>query len=243
MPNVAYIQVISGYEPAKTIKGKTLADTKTTPAKTTYEEVMVFPLFEDFKMEVGSDFTSFGDMFGSIASLLSKGVEFYAGATGTTTEGLANFQNILDVPRWDRTRPIKFQLTLPFFTMNNPKTDVIDPMNKIINLTILTYNKSSKTFSIPGLSASVMKQATKEANTNNKDKSTIEKLVGPSAKLISIRIPGIIYMPLAFVREAVPTYSKQVVNDRGKDYPLWGKLECQIEGLYPALDENFEYPY
>lgn len=248
MPNVIYIQVISGYKDVTKIeevpfvnkKGKREISVEERVIGSTpiIDETMVFPLFEDLKMDVGSTMSSFADMFHGISDMITKGSSYFAGATGTTTTMIQNLTNIFDVPRWQKTEAIKFTVSLPFFTITNAKNDVYKPMKKIMDLTILSQvgDGKSQTWSVPGFSAATINQALKGEETIG----TASKYSNKSAKLVSIKIPGIIHLPLAIITNANPTWSKHIVDTgSGSPSPLWGKLDCVIQGIYPALSSDF----
>lgn len=220
MANVIYIQIVEG----------DVSTTKVTTKAT--KDVMVFPLMEDLQMDVRSELGSFADMFPSLESVLTTVTSYVAGASGKAGEGLMNLNNMFSVPRWTGTKPIKFTLKLPFYTINDARDDVYDPMIKLMALTILTTNTKTKQFSVPGIFAGALKQTTKQSNTTNADTKGWKQ----SAKLVSIKIPGIIYMPLALIESAQPTFSKHLTES---GYPLWGILDTTFVGLYPATDDMF----
>ena len=258
MPNVIYIQVISGYKDevkeeniyakpdnrgVSYVTGvKRTSTGKTSPV---IDETMVFPLFEDLKMEVGSTMSSFADMFHGISDMINLGSGYFAGATGTTTTGIQNLTNIFDVPRWQKTNPLKFNVTLPFFTIQDARKDVYIPMKKIMDLTILSKvgGEGSQTWSVPGFSAATINQTLKGATKDKKSiaeaSSASSKYSNRSAKLVAIKIPGIMTIPLAIIESAHPTWSKQIVKTSDGVSPLWGKLDCSIIGIYPALSSDF----
>jgi len=237
MANVIYIRVINGFETKKvttpveyTDSGKTKLGSRTqvvTAPK--LEDVLVFPLQDDLKMEVGSDMSTFSDMFPGLESFVNTITSYSAALTGSQSEGMLDLANMFDVPRWQKTKPISFNLTLPFYTITNPIKDVYNPMKLIMSLTVLTKLQNG-VYSVPGLSAISIQQAKKK----NQKEGAHE--FGKSAKLISVKIPGIIYMPYAIITKASPTYSKQLTKS---GYPLWGTLEIDVQGLYPALDTDF----
>lgn len=48
---------------------------------------------------------------------------------------------------------------------------------------------------------------------------------------VSLKIPGVIDLPIAFVTKATPIFSKELTK---KDYPLWGQLNLEIRSIEPA---------
>lgn len=220
MANVIYIQIV---ETSKGQKEKTLTLSKSK------NNVMVFPLMEDLQMEVRSDIGSFSEMFPTISGFLEKATSYLAGATGKMSEGILDLNNLFYVPRWTGTKPIRFTVKLPFYTISDAQIDVYEPMKKLMALSIISYDEKTKQFSVPGIFAGALKQTSYKANTQQKD-------FLQSAKLVSIKIPGIIYMPLALIESAQPTFSKHLTEN---GFPLWGILDTTIMGLYPATDTMF----
>ena len=59
------------------------------------------------------------------------------------------------------------------------------------------------------------------------------------AKLVSLEIPGILYLELAVIERAIPTFSKQITDS---SYPLWAIVETTFMGVFPADDTMFTDP-
>jgi len=189
--------------------------------------LMSFPLTDDVNLEVMSDFASMTEnipLVGQITSFMTM----MAGLGGSVSEGTLDFQNLSNVQRWQRTHPIKINLNLLLYTETSAKKDVYDKMMELISLTVPTKDPDNpKRYRVPGLSLSSIKQSTKKGQKK-------ETVSVSQAKLIAVRIPGIIYLPIAMVTKAVPTISKEE-TDSG--YPLWATLNVEITGLYPATDD------
>jgi len=189
--------------------------------------IMSFPLTDDVNLEIVSEFASMTENVPLIGQLTQM-MTMMAGMTGTIGEGTLNFQNLSNVQRWQRTNPIKINLNLLLYTETNAKKEVYDKMMSIIGLTIPTQDPNNpKRYMLPGLNLSTIKQTTKQGQEK-------DVVVLKDSKLISARIPGIVYLPLALVTKAIPTISKEE-TDSG--YPLWATLNVEITGLYPATDD------
>jgi len=187
--------------------------------------LMSFPLTDDVNLEVMSDFASMTEsipLIGQITSFMTM----MSGLGGFASEGTLDFQNLSNVQRWQRTHPIKINLNLLLYTETNAKKEVYDKMMELISLTVPTQDPNNpKRYRVPGISLSSIKQTTKKG----------QKVTSVSqAKLIAVRIPGIIYLPIAMVTKAIPTISKEE-TDSG--YPLWATLNVEITGLYPATGD------
>jgi len=189
--------------------------------------LMTFPLTDDVNLEIVSEFASMTEnipLIGQLTNIMTT----MAGLGGSISEGTLNFQNLSNVQRWQRTNPIKLNLNLLLYTEENAKADVYDKMMELISLTILTQDPDNpKRYRVPGLNLSSLKQSTKKGQKK-------EAVALGQSKLISVRIPGIIYLPVALMTKAVPTVSKEE-TDSG--YPLWATLNVEITGLYPATDD------
>ncbi|MCP4650356.1 MAG: hypothetical protein GY853_09805 [PVC group bacterium] len=189
-------------------------------------EILEFPLTDDVNLEITSEFASFTEQVPLIEQLINL-VTITSSFGGSISEGGLNFQNLSNVQRWQRTNPIRINLNLLLYTKESAKSDVYDPMMNLISLTVLTKDPDNPSrYRVPGLNLSNLKNSTKGGQKK-------EELAGRS-KLISIRIPGIIYLPIALVTKAIPTVSKEE-TDSG--YPLWASMNVEITGLYPATDD------
>jgi hypothetical protein len=194
----------------------------------TKEDVMVFPLTEDISFEVESTMASWSDIVPGL-NILGMFQMVSTGVSGGASEGILNMQNLFDAPRWEKTSPISFSASLGFYTVEDAYKDVYLPMKTLIGYSILSKRKIAGETKIvpPGIylpSASATQEGTSAESLNG------------SAKLISVKIPGIIFMELAMITSCSPTFSKHITD---KGYPLWGTLELSITGLKQAFDSDF----
>ena len=212
-----------------------IVDTKT---------ILDIPLLEDVTFEVTSNFSTWGELAGPLNAGASIIKNVSAGAGSIRSEFLSGL-NLLDVPRWIGTDPIKFTTTLAFYTQTDAKKDVFDKMAYLMSLSMLTKNKDGK-FTVPGIGARnisemldqggvVKKSLYADIKTGNSDKATKtipdETDFSYKSKIITIEIPGVIYLDYAFISTCVPTTSKQKTEN---GYSLWGNLDVTISGLFPA---------
>ncbi len=191
------------------------------------DDVMDFPLMDDVTPEFQSQFGSFSDVVPKFSDLLDFGTIASAGTTGGVDESVLASKNLFDVPRWKKTDPIKYLAKLIFHTKDDPQNDVFIPMKNLISYSILTYNED-KTYSVPGISLASVKSF-----QSDKGESQFSK----NAKLLSITIPGIIALPVAIIEKATPTYSKEITES---GFPLWGQLDIQVTGVFPANTKNLD---
>jgi hypothetical protein len=209
------------------------------------------PLLEDVQIELGSNFSSWGELLGSMDKY-RQGVNTIFGATGQASTGVLTIMNAFDLPRWQSTAPAKVQLNLAFYTKNNPETDVFYPMSLLSSLCILSENNDGS-FVLPGINTANIHQYLSELGKSSQapasslssriatDKTATKLPEGDKfknhSKLVSLEIPGVIYLQYAIIRSVQPKYSKQKTQS---GYPLWGQIEVSIEGLYPASDVMFK---
>jgi hypothetical protein len=208
--------------------------------------VFDFPLIEDINIETASQFQTWGGLVPSLDAGTDM-VNNMAAAAGTIRNEFITFKNMFDLPRWTKTDPIKFTTKLSFYTKTDPKKDVFDKMKYIMSLSILTKN-SNQTFTVPGIGArnigdmlsqgkdaevnSLYKAAQKSENQYGTAKETFDY----KSKIISLEIPGVIYLNYAFITTCQPIISKQKTE---KGYPLWGEMNITFSGLFPASDQIF----
>jgi len=212
-------------------------------------------LQENPTMEVGSEFSSFAELapeFANLATVVTAGFSSMGGSIG---KGMLSLGAKLDIPRWTKTNPIKFNTTLTFYCKSSAYDDVWLPTNLLLSCAILSYDESTGQYLTPGSNLANMGSLGKNGEKLNaleqealiqSNRKLNDDLQGsmkpPSAgnwktlsKICSFWIPGVVYVPMGVIRAAQPTYSKQCTKE---GYPLWSKLEVALEGLYPAMDFN-----
>ena len=232
MPNKIYIEYYS-YEEENSYVDQSEKDTLTQSQILSNANVLELPLLEDVKIDGQSQFTSFNEMVPKIGEIIDLITSRFSAATGEVGAELLELKNKFDLPKWQKTDPIKINVTLGFFTKTDSWSDVYKPTKDIIGLSILSKDPSDNTnYIVPGISLNTQKEYNIKNKGNNKNPSVNEI----KAKIVALEIPGIIYIPLAYVEMALPTYSKQQTES---GYPLWCTLDCQFVSVSPATTEMY----
>ena len=187
----------------------------------------VFPIVDsELQINYETEFGSFNDLVPSIGNILDVFSNISTAGSGAIGSGLLGLKNMMSVQRWQNTKPARVNVKLHFYTKTNPATDVALEMQDLINLFILTKNISGVGYDVPGISLKTMKVAM--SGTENFD---IE------GKFCAIKIPGMIFLAACMVTQCLPTFS----NERTESgYPLWGILDIEFSGLYPATPDTYD---
>lgn len=208
------------------------------------------PLLDDIVINAESEIAGFGELVPNVAEIigfLTSGEQIISGSNVISKTAI-NLQNKLDVPRWKGTKPLEIQVKLGFYTDIYDDDNIsggitkfghwIHKLNRIIAMSILTFDKSGA-ITVPGGSISDMKK-TQEAIQSN-DKAAAELPKSPSltstSKLVTVTIPGIIYLNLAAVKQVSITYSKHITEN---GYPLWATADVSFMSLMPASFNMFD---
>lgn len=234
MPNKIYIEY-NTYEKEDTTTISLGGDNYAVPSIISTAKVLELSLLEDVKIDAQSKFTSWNEMLppiiGETINLFSN---WQSGLTGAIGSGMLDLKNKFDLPKWQSTDPIKISATLGFFTKTDSYKDVSLPVRQIIGLSILSKDPSdSSMYQVPGISLNTMKEYSIQTANANKS-PTIESL---KSKIVALEIPGVIYVPLAFVEMAMPTYSKQITES---GLPLWCSLDCTFVSISPATTDAYK---
>jgi hypothetical protein len=194
------------------------------------DAAIVVPLLDDILLEIQSQFSSFGEMVPQIREILELGTTLQSSIAGHVGETLLDVLNKLDVATWKRTEPLKFQTTLTFF--NGERGAYLDVFKPITDLTAYTMLvKDGSVYKTPGANIRTISTVTEKGKSKSKITKTKE------ARLVTVYIPGIAYIPYCFIRTARPTFSKYRTTS---GYPVWGKLDVQFESLTPASDQIWD---
>lgn len=225
-------------------------------------EPTYFLLQEGFTIDAKSEFSTFGELLpGGITNLVNLAIS-YSSTGSTVGSGTVYMSNVMDLKRWTKTNPGSINCTLKFYTEEDVVKDVWLPMNFFLSLGILSRSGKTKgAFVTPAPSLGSCGKISKalkgdsDNTTKPKEKKELKSFLeskrdqagfgldfsGIQSKILSVLIPGVIYLPYCFVEEATPTYSNQVViADNGKEYPLWGEIQLRISGIYSAIDDMLE---
>jgi len=210
---------------------------------------------EDINVQAISQFSRISDLVPGMNELVnmittSKGV-----INEEISAAMGHVKDALDVPIWNKTEPVKLALDLNFFVQTSGYGDVWRPTMLLQSMCVLSKKRNGN-LATPGfslrtigkLSESVKESDVKKLQKNvakadsmSRDLSLVEESF-PSdypvlSKLCSIYVPGIVYIPIAFIESIQVLWSKQL-TDRG--YPIWSKVTCQFTGASASVfEDNF----
>lgn len=232
-------------------------------------EPLSFLLQEGFTIDAKSEYGSFSELIpGGFGDLINFAINASSVSADKKGAGIVYMSNVLDLKRWTKTNPASINATIKFYTKEDVVTDVWLPMNFFMGLGILSrakvntitdkktgaVTKTGGGFISPGASLNSCGLISKELSGNTNDKGTggtkksLKDATGEGlnfetirSKIVSVWIPGVIYMPYAFIEACTPTYSPHIVRDERtkQDYPLWGECQLTISGLTSAIDDIF----
>lgn len=197
-------------------------------------QILIFPLMDDITLDITSEFESLTEMFsilGDIANFVSMSGKINTATGGKLNKSQVNLLTMFSVPMWKQTNPLKIATKLMLYTKDDAKKDVYDQVLKLVSLSILSEDNEGR-FIVPGIYTGKLSQVT--ADATKKEVSPISV----TEKVIKCKIPGIVYLRYAFIKKAVPTFSKEIDE---KQYPLWATVDIEIESLYPATTEMLNY--
>ena len=184
-----------------------------------------FPLTKDPMIEIESQFSSFGEVIPIVNDVLNTYNMVTAGMAGSVSIEQLAMKNLFDIKRWTKTEPLRFTVDLQLFTKTDSEKDVHDKANFIMNYVILSRKSPSDPFVIPGISLASLKDFQQNG------------LTSANAKIISVWIPGILYVPKAIIEKVQPTFSRELTE---KGFPLWAELNVNIESVFPAISDFFD---
>jgi len=194
------------------------------------DAVLEAPLLDDISLSAKSDFSSLAELVPIIQTIKDKGMAFVSTTKNELSQGLIHLANAIDTPRWQKTQPFRLTAKFMFYTIDDPEFDVFVPYTVLQSQSILTKTDRG-TYITPGISLQTMKAFNKKG-----DEAFPEDVIKKS-KLVSVHIPGVIYIPLAIVESAIPTVSKEVTES---GYPLWANVDLQLISALPANDGYFD---
>lgn len=210
---------------------------------------------EDINVQAISQFSRISDLVPGMNELVNLITTANALTDEMISEKMGWVKNALDVPIWSKTEPVKLALDLNFFVQTSGYGDVWRPTMILQSMCVLSKKKNGM-LATPGFnftSIGKMKKSVKEsdvkklqenaakADSISRDLSMVEKSF-PSdypvlSKLCSIYVPGIVYIPIAFIESIQVTWSKQLTD---KGYPIWSKVNCQFTGASASVfEDNF----
>lgn len=215
------------------------------------QEMLQSPITEDFQLETVSEFSTFAELCPTIDTVMNLATAYEGGSSGGVGGANLTIRSILDAPRWIKTNPTKITLDMHFYLETDPLKDVIEPMVTLLSLHILTKGKDGR-FKIPGIYAGNVNQIsalingkvekTAELKTDAEKmaledtKSRLKDLSRVDNKVISVFIPGVVYLPYAYIHSIQPTYSKQTTQS---GCPIWASANLTISSLIPSNLNDF----
>jgi len=208
---------------------------------------LTYPIMEDFQIETSTEFSSFAELCPTISSLVDLGVTYESASSGGVSTAGFNIRSVLDAPRWQKTNPVKITTDMFFYTETDPVKDVLLPMNALLGAHLPRI--VGKKIMVPGLNATNVsninniiksaqgKKASEEIGEGKEGEKALKQILESQySALFSVLIPGVIFLPVAFIFAIAPTYSKHVTENGD---PLWASASVQIQSLTPAFAEYF----
>ena len=194
--------------------------------------VIEAPLISDVVIEANSEWMQLSSFVPAFVSNILNVMNAFSSAGGSVSQSFANFMNSLEMPMWKSTPPAKIQLQLGFFTKTDSLTDVFVPTVDLVGLSILSVDPDNNNkFILPGMNLKNMRKFTSSTGGSN---------ISRKSKLVSFEIPGIIYLPLALVYTAIPTFSKELTES---SFPLWSTIDVTIMGVQSGSTNMFTEAY
>lgn len=253
MANIALVEFYNIFKPTSNIKSykeyidlvKPLAVEKYGSSEGTKKpeglgapDLLVVEIEEDIDLNIKNSFGTGEDFLPRSAKGildLAKSVQGLSGSRG----GVTSILNTFDMPVWTETEGFKVKLSATFYTDDNPLFNVIVPTYGIISICSLSpvFDKDTNRLvgiAVPGVNFGNLGIALDKATDKDRETAAQEnrnKVNDPNVKLISLNIPGVIYLPSAYIPELRVTFSNQMTE---YNIPLWTKLEMEVNGFRPA---------
>ena len=195
--------------------------------------IIIVPLADDITMSAKSQYSTLAELVPVIDTIKNKAMAFFGSVSNEVSAGAVELANKFDVPRWQKTDPFRITFKVTLYTKTDAYIDVAVPAKVLQGQSILTKEVKNKksVYITPGISLQTMKVFGKRSGKG--DISSVLK----KSKLIALEIPGIIYLPLAMVESAVPTYSKELTES---GYPLYASIDLQVISVLPASTEAYD---
>mgnify|MGYP001178146075 CR=1 FL=1 len=195
----------------------------------TKTEIIEVSLTSDISIDAQSEWQHASEFVPDFFQRIISLTRVFSAASGSANVGWTDFLNKLDAPMWKNTSPVKVQVQLGFYTKTDSYKDVVKPVTEIVGLTILSKDPNNPDrYILPGINLQNFSRFSSNASAAN--------ATSRDMKLISLEIPGIIYLPVALVESAKPTFSKEVTES---SYPLWATIDTSFMGVAPASTDMF----
>lgn len=224
------------------------------------------PLMDNPTILAESDLTSLRDsnaLIGQLADAVSMAQTFNTFNQGEVSGAGASLSARLNAPIWKdgATKALEIQLKLGFYSdiqsekpigintgsvaslisKNNFAGHWIHTLNRFISYSILSIDSATGATIAPGVSLKDLKKVKDEIGTKT---GSVKVSLLPNtprmdttSKLISVLIPGIVWLKMAIVPRISVTYSKHITT---LGYPLWAEVDATFVGVTPAFASSFE---
>lgn len=192
------------------------------------------PLQEDVNWDIQTNYQDTGDLFPSgfdqIIGLLKTNAQISKSASKP-------LEDIMSQPIWNKTEPLRISTSLVFYTKTDPYEDVMLPAISLCSLNVVRTRGNS--YGVPGITfedAKILSNNSQSADFLGDKKYEALFAKESSSTVCSVRIPGVIFMPIALILASKPIFSKEVTLDKLSNivYPLWAKVDIEIRSITPA---------
>lgn len=237
--NVAIIEYFNPFKPASRIRERTTLDIKEDYQLEEQErEILILPMAEEISPKIETSFKTPREYFPSIFTQIDDLFKLFSTGSGSRPDG-GTLTDFLDVPLWDKTQPLTLDLKFQLFTETDPYNDVVRPAMGLTSLNMLSpFPGSQDRFAVPGVSFASIKDAFKTENGKTVPGDSTKAKFKKESKLISLEIPGILYLNYAFIEKADPVFSNDIT---ASGFPLWCDLTLTVKSLRPANTNMFAY--
>jgi len=189
-----------------------------------------FPLLEDVVISAKSNMSTVGELIPQL-DWIKKIETFTSSLSNQVGTGVVKTVNGIDAPRWQNTEPFRLSLKLKCYLVKNAKKDVFFPATLLQEQSILSRTSDGEHWNTPGISANTLKLL------GSFDPTKGSKKILENSKLVSINIPNVIYIPMAIVESAVPTFSKERAES---GFPIWADIDFQVVSVLPANSDFYD---
>lgn len=191
------------------------------------------PILDDITLSAKSNLSKISE----VVPIADKVIDFVKKASGTVSNeignGVIDLINKFDAQKWAGTEPFRVSIKVMLYTQRDPFMDVYKKATLLQGQSILSKSSDGLRYITPGASLQTLKAFGSQKGTTQEIEEVLRK-----SKLVAFEIPGVIYVPLAIVENAVPTFSKEKTES---GYPLMASVDLQIVSVYPANTEYFDY--
>lgn len=201
-------------------------------------EEIITPLTNNVTLDVKSSFKSASSVLPS-SDLLKKMFNLQNVLQGS----VSRFQQYFDLMVWENTAPVRLNVELMLYTKTDPFADVYQKAMGLVSNTILI--KDGDKFRLPGVSGANLYDFISSSGQNDtQTQASVRGLDNALAtvnlsktRVVSLEIPGIIYLDKCILESAKPTFSKEVTES---GYPLWCKVQADFVSIFPANQDMFD---